>query len=136
EVFRARADALEVKLKDVPLALERDRLVLHERLRYLRSVQGEVGQIMATSREYASLPRQPEVAEKRWRQQLQEYRERSQPLSGLPRHSQPFGGDPDGSPQEQAQFHDERINFLALMLCLMVGTAGLPHLLTRYYTVP
>ena len=136
EVFRARADALEVKLKDVPLALERDRLVLHERLRYLRSVQGEVGQIMATSREYANLPRQPEVAEKRWRQQLQEYRDRSQPLSGLPRHSQPFGGDPDGSPQEQAQFHDERINFLALMLCLMVGTAGLPHLLTRYYTVP
>jgi cation/acetate symporter len=25
---------------------------------------------------------------------------------------------------------------LALMLCLMVGTAGLPHILMRYYTVP
>ncbi len=28
------------------------------------------------------------------------------------------------------------MNFLALVFCLMVGTAGLPHLLTRYYTTP
>jgi cation/acetate symporter len=27
-------------------------------------------------------------------------------------------------------------NFLALIFCLMVGTAGLPHILTRYYTTP
>src|SRR5499426_1523952 len=27
-------------------------------------------------------------------------------------------------------------NFLALTFCLMVGTAGLPHILTRYYTSP
>lgn len=28
------------------------------------------------------------------------------------------------------------LQFLGLMLCLMVGTAGLPHILTRYYTTP
>jgi cation/acetate symporter len=27
-------------------------------------------------------------------------------------------------------------NFLALMLCLMAGTAGLPHILIRFYSVP
>ena len=27
-------------------------------------------------------------------------------------------------------------NFLALIFCLMVGTAGLPHILMRYYTMP
>ncbi len=27
-------------------------------------------------------------------------------------------------------------NFMALMLCLMLGTAGMPHILTRFYTVP
>jgi cation/acetate symporter len=27
-------------------------------------------------------------------------------------------------------------NFIALTFCLMVGTAGLPHILTRYYTTP
>src|SRR3990167_2231553 len=33
-------------------------------------------------------------------------------------------------------YTESRRNFLALMFCLMVGTAGLPHLLTRYYTSP
>ena len=27
-------------------------------------------------------------------------------------------------------------NFLALMTCLMLGTAGLPHILIRFYPVP
>ena len=29
-----------------------------------------------------------------------------------------------------------RKNFLALIFCLMVGTAALPHILMRYYTTP
>jgi cation/acetate symporter len=28
------------------------------------------------------------------------------------------------------------VNFLGLIFCLMLGTAGLPHILTRYYTTP
>ena len=28
------------------------------------------------------------------------------------------------------------LNFITLTFCLMVGTAGLPHILTRYYTTP
>ena len=62
--------------------------------------------------------------------------QRAKPLGGLPRHSEPFVGDPDGTPAQQAEYRDARINFLALMFCLMLGTAGLPHLLTRYYTAP
>jgi len=30
----------------------------------------------------------------------------------------------------------ELVNFLALILCLMVGTASLPHILMRYFTTP
>lgn len=136
QIFKERAQALELKLQDVSLALERDRLVLTERIRYLRAAQGDIGQIVAASREYASLPQSAQEAQQLWQKQLWDYQERAQPLAGLPRHSQPFGGDPDGTSEEQAQYHNERINFLALMFCLMVGTAGLPHLLTRYYTVP
>ena len=29
-----------------------------------------------------------------------------------------------------------RRNFMALVLCLMMGTAAMPHILTRYYTTP
>ena len=32
--------------------------------------------------------------------------------------------------------HMDRKNMIALTFCLMVGTAGLPHILMRYYTVP
>jgi cation/acetate symporter len=28
------------------------------------------------------------------------------------------------------------LNFFALILCLMVGTAALPHVLMRYFTTP
>ncbi|MEW5966292.1 MAG: sodium:solute symporter family protein [Pseudomonadota bacterium] len=31
---------------------------------------------------------------------------------------------------------EKRRNFIALVLCLMVGTASLPHILMRYYTTP
>jgi cation/acetate symporter len=57
-------------------------------------------------------------------------------LAGLAAHVVPFEGDPAGSPEDRQIFQTSRLNFLALMFCLMVGTAGLPHLLTRYYTTP
>ena len=61
---------------------------------------------------------------------------RAKPLGGMPAHATPFAGDPSGSVQQRQEFETSRLNFLALMFCLMVGTAGLPHLLTRYYTTP
>jgi cation/acetate symporter len=57
-------------------------------------------------------------------------------MGGLAPHVLPFEGDPAGSVEERRIFQTSRLNFLALMFCLMVGTAGLPHLLTRYYTTP
>jgi len=36
----------------------------------------------------------------------------------------------------QAERDTARLNFLALTFCLMVGTAALPHVLTRFYTTP
>jgi cation/acetate symporter len=54
----------------------------------------------------------------------------------MPRHAQPFAGDPNGTKAEQQDFNSSRLNFLALMFCLMIGTTGLPHVLTRYYTTP
>jgi len=57
-------------------------------------------------------------------------------LAAWHRKTRAFAGNPDGNADEQAEFNASRANFLALMFCLMVGTAGLPHLLTRYYTTP
>jgi cation/acetate symporter len=38
--------------------------------------------------------------------------------------------------EDQTEIDKKRRNFLALVLCLMVGTASLPHILMRYYTTP
>jgi len=38
--------------------------------------------------------------------------------------------------EDQAESDKKRRNFIALVLCLMVGTASLPHILMRYYTTP
>jgi cation/acetate symporter len=64
-------------------------------------------------------------------------RVRSQPLAGLqPQALAHPAGNPDGTPAEQAKYNLARRNFLALVICLMLGTAAMPHILTRYYTTP
>ena len=45
-------------------------------------------------------------------------------------HAEAFPGETE---EEQ---NVQRINFLALIFCLTVGTAALPHVLVRYYTTP
>ncbi len=43
---------------------------------------------------------------------------------------------PDPNRPELGDWRGTPWNMLALMACLMLGTAGLPHILIRYYTVP
>jgi len=45
-------------------------------------------------------------------------------------HGQAFPG------KDEAAQNKARKNFLALIFCLMVGTAALPHILMRFYTTP
>jgi cation/acetate symporter len=105
-------------------------------VRALRAQNADVGLIVSASRELVALPRDAASARDRWTREMRENYERARPLGGLPPHSQAFAGNPDGSPHERQEYELARRNFLALMFCLMVGTAGLPHLLTRYYTAP
>ncbi|WP_325343921.1 VC_2705 family sodium/solute symporter [Xylophilus sp.] len=134
--YARRARAFEERLKDVDAALARDRQLAQEKLRQLRLANADVTLIVAANRELTNLPRDAGAARALWSRAMAENRARAQPLGGLPRQSKAYAGDPHGSPEEQRAFHDARANFLALMFCLMVGTAGLPHLLTRYYTSP
>jgi cation/acetate symporter len=54
----------------------------------------------------------------------------------MPRHAAQYAGDPAGDEKARKAFDESRRNFLALVFCLMVGTAALPHILMRYYTTP
>ena len=136
EAYRARAQLLETKLRDVSNVLQAERQSLSEHIRELRTSSGDIGAIMAASRELAVMPRDETAARERWTRELRDTHERTKQLGGAPEHTRPFMGDPDGNEAEQREYRESRLNFLALMFCLMVGTAGMPHLLIRYYTAP
>ena len=135
-IYLERARDYEARLQNVERALEDERRTIQERIHNLRAQNADVGLIVAASRELAALPRDAAIARERWTRLMRENYARAQPLGGLPPHSQAYAGYPDGTPEEQKTYTESRRNFLALMFCLMLGTAGMPHLLTRYYTSP
>lgn len=133
--YALRAEQLERKLLHVELALQTERQELRARLNAMGArADDEIANQLR--RELAALPRDVAAARERWTRMAQDYRERAKPLGGLAPHARAFEGDPQGSAEQQQTFQTSRLNFLALVFCLMVGTAGLPHLLTRYYTTP
>jgi len=136
EEYARRADALDKKLLDVDATLQTERRELRAKLAALGGGKAESDAANALRRELAAVPKDANSAREKWTRAAADYRERARPLGGMPAHDKPFAGDPDGSPSEQKEFQSSRANFLALMFCLMVGTTGLPHLLTRFYTTP
>jgi cation/acetate symporter len=134
--YARRAVRLEAQLLNVESALLTERQTLRQQLRALESQKPVAEGAAQLRREIAALPKDAKTARERWTKAAAEYRERARPLGGMPVHSKPFAGDSQGTAQEQAEFETSRLNFLALVFCLMVGTVGLPHLLTRSFTTP
>lgn len=133
-LHKAQAERLAEKLKDVPAALLRDQQQARERVAQLRAAEAPLAQIQAAERALLALPRDAETARRLWTQERAQSEARARPLGGLPPHGTAYAGDPTGTPQEQQAFESSRFNFLALVFCLTVGTAALPHLLMRSYT--
>jgi len=135
-IFKARADALTEKLKDPAAALAADKSAADKKLADLRAANAPSAEIAAAEKAVADLPKDAEAATKAWTAQRAAANAKTAPLNGMPRHAAQFAGNPDGDAAAQKTFNESRRNFLALIFCLMVGTAALPHILMRYYTVP
>lgn len=135
-VFLQRAREYERKLQDIPAALQADRSAAQARIRQLKAQDADSAAIVQANRALTMLPKDEHAAREQWTRAVQENYERARPLGGVPRHAEPFVGDPAGDTAARDAFDSSRLNFMALMFCLMLGTAGLPHLLTRYYTTP
>ena len=134
--FKALADGYAAKLRNVPQAAAVEREAAEQKAAHLRSVNAPLGQIQAAEKAVANLPKNERAAREAWIKAQAANEARAKPLGGMPLHAQQFAGDPQGSAAERAAFNDSRNNFLALVFCLMVGTAGLPHILMRCYTTP
>ena len=136
QIFSQRSADLAAKLQDPAAALAADRSRAIRDLAALKLSDAPVAEIYAADRALSGLPRNPEAARIAWTQAKAVADAKSRPLNGMPPHAQQFAGDPEGDARARDEFDVSRLNFLALVFCLMVGTAALPHILIRYYTVP
>ena len=132
-VYQARAgDALQ-RIARLPQSWQDGQGAARQQIDELKARHAPLSELRVAERRLAHYPATPEDARRDWQQEANEYAARGAPL--MP-HAEPFwSGAAD--PQRAAQERDtKRWNFLALVFCLMAGTAGLPHVLMRSYTTP
>ena len=134
--FKKQSDDLAAKLKDVPAALAADRAAAQKKVEDLKAANAPLADVQAAEKALAAVPKDEAAAKDAWTKAKAAADARARPLAGMPRHAQQFAGDPNGDEKAQKAFDESRRNFLALVFCLMVGTAALPHILMRYYTTP
>jgi len=126
-IFKARSDAAVEKLKDVPASMAADKAAATKALDDLKAANGSLDAIKAAEVALAALPKDEVAAKAAYTAARTSNAAKAAPPI---RHAQPFPGK-DEETQSKA-----RKNFLALVFCLMIGTAALPHILMRYYTTP
>ncbi len=133
--LQERAAEAQAKLQDVRAAMQRDEQQQALGIAELRAANAPLARIQRAEREHAQRPRTEAQARALYQRERDSALARAQPLAGMPPQTLPYaGGDPDGDAASQQRYDAARINFIALMLCLMMGTAAMPHVLTRYYT--
>jgi cation/acetate symporter len=130
------AQELSRKLDNPRVAIEADRIEAQRRLADLKAADVPAAHIAMAERALASLPRDELTARRSWLAAREMSEQKSRPLSGLSPHAALFGSVVEGDSSSVEAFDIARRNFLALVFCLVVGTAGLPHILMRYYTTP
>jgi cation/acetate symporter len=127
DIFKKRAAEADAKLKGLPGSFQEEKAKAEKRLADLRASNAPAEQIRAAEDVVKNFPATPEAARTRWTGERNAAAARTSPP--LP-HATEFA-----AATEKAQ-DIKRKNFLALIFCLMVGTAALPHILMRYYTTP
>ncbi len=127
-----RADSARQKLADVPGAMADDAKRQSERIQSLKDEDAPLRRIQQAERQLALAPRTEAEARAAYEREREESMRHALPLAGIAPQAEPF---PPLAPGETFEGAGRR-NFLALVLCLMMGTAAMPHVLTRCYTTP
>lgn len=126
-LYRERADLYAQKIMQLPHSLSHEREQLSQRINEMKNSDAQMKDIVTLEKQRRDMPHDPEQAKARWESAMFSAVDRSKPPI---HHAESFPGD------DAEQQLIQRINFLALIFCLTVGTAALPHVLTRYYTTP
>jgi cation/acetate symporter len=126
-----RADDAQRKLRDVPAAMASDGDLLAREIERLRAENAPLARIQQAERRLERMPRSEAEARAGYQREQDQARAQARPLAGLAPQSGTVGA---GGAAGTAGGGAARANFLALVFCLMLGTAAMPHVLTRCYT--
>lgn len=116
--WKKKADELSAKIKGLPESWQKGKAELEDKLKNTQAGDPERAKIEKTLKDY---PKTADEAKEKWTAAMKE----AQAMSKPPKSYVAPPADTKGI-----------VNFLALTFCLMVGTAGLPHVLMRFYTTP
>ena len=132
QIFRDRVAAADARLKEVSGTggaawLAEERAKLTAKVSELKASGADAKAIEAAEKAVKDFPADVAAAKKAWTAQKTAAAAKTAPVRA---HAEPF-------PAKDEKARDiAKKNFLALILCLMVGTAALPHILMRFYTTP
>ncbi|MBW8898665.1 MAG: cation acetate symporter [Massilia sp.] len=125
--FHARADEYGARVADLPHSWEAGKVTAQRRLDAARGRNAPLAEVRGAERALLDYPRTAEEAAHVWSDLRAANLARAQPPEP---HAEPFPG------KTRQESDIRRNNFLALVFCLMFGTAALPHILMRAYTTP
>jgi cation/acetate symporter len=132
KIFSDRAADARKRIEGLPATWENGRADAAKKLDELKAANAPVAEIRAAEKALSEYPKSAADARSAWQAQASANAARAAPP--LP-HAVPFPTNKTGEAGEKER-DLKRLNFLTLILCLMVGTAALPHILMRYYTTP
>jgi cation/acetate symporter len=131
-IYKSRADDAKKRVDALPKSWEEGQAAAAKKVEDLKAANASVSEMKAAETALANYPKSADDARRAWNAQVTANTARS----GAPlQHAEPFYSAKAGEAGEKER-DTKRLNFLALVFCLMVGTAALPHILMRYYTTP
>lgn len=125
DYYREQAEQMQRRLDGLPDSFYSERAELERQLLDTKRRNGPLRDVKVLETKLDAFPRDVGEAQNQWLEMRNQYVERSEPPHAM---TEPFPARDDTTRSSQ------RLNFLLLMLCLMIGTASLPHILTRYGT--
>jgi cation/acetate symporter len=130
-IFRERAAAADAKLKGLEAGgasfLAEEKKKLEDKVAELKATSADAKKTDVAEKAVKEFPADAAAAKAKWAADKSGNTAKAAPVAA---HAEPFAA------KDEAARNIKKKNFLALILCLMVGTAALPHILMRYYTTP